>query len=156
MTRDRWTVGLDPGTEYVGVCILNPKGQMHEIDVIHARGSRPFRLGCIYVTVLRRLRKLPRGKIDVAIEHALFVKSQKTAIIMGEARGALLAACGRVQARVTDYFPSQAKKAVTGKGNATKEYTATMVRRMLGLDEDPPLDAGDAGALALHHFGRRA
>ncbi len=46
--------------------------------------------------------------------------------------------------------PSEVKAAVTGYGQADKKQVATMVARILGLDELPtPADASDALALAI-------
>ena len=46
----------------------------------------------------------------------------------------------------------QVKKAVTGKGKASKEQVAFMVKRLLGIQKDiKPLDITDAIAIALTH-----
>ena len=42
--------------------------------------------------------------------------------------------------------------AVVGKGTASKDQVAFMVRALLGLSETPPADAADALALGMAHL----
>ena len=52
--------------------------------------------------------------------------------------------------------PSVVKKAVVGRGGASKEQVAAMVRVLLGLAEAPkPADVTDALAVALAYAHRR-
>ena len=55
---------------------------------------------------------------------------------------------------VTEYAPLKVKKSVTGKGTASKEQVAEMLRRLLKIQEMPKLlDATDAlGVAVCHHF----
>jgi crossover junction endodeoxyribonuclease RuvC len=43
------------------------------------------------------------------------------------------------------------KQAVTGRGRATKEQVALMVRALVGLRRPPRADAADALAVAVAH-----
>jgi crossover junction endodeoxyribonuclease RuvC len=57
---------------------------------------------------------------------------------------------------IYEYAPSKAKLAVTGRGNASKEQVAAMLRQLfpeLGTYSTPPdtLDATDALSLAVCH-----
>ena len=53
-----------------------------------------------------------------------------------------------------EYSPMEVKIALTGYGRATKEQVREMVKRLLGLEEDPSLDASDALAVAICHLHR--
>jgi crossover junction endodeoxyribonuclease RuvC len=86
-----------------------------------------------------------------AIEKIIFVQSNRTAIIMGSARGAALVAVAGAGLTVTEYPAKFIKKAATGYGSAKKEQVAFMMRALLGLRETPPSDAADALAIALTH-----
>ncbi len=56
-----------------------------------------------------------------------------------------------------EYSALEIKKAVTGYGQADKEQVLTMVRSLLGLDDDDvPLDASDALAAAICHLNARS
>jgi crossover junction endodeoxyribonuclease RuvC len=92
---------------------------------------------------------------EVAIEGAFFAKNAKTAMILGQARGAVLAACAIKALPVYEYSPRSIKQAVVGVGSAQKEQVALMVMRLLGLKEQPQEDAADALAAAICHAHQR-
>ena len=67
----------------------------------------------------------------------------------------MIATAARRGARVVEYAPAAAKKAVVGHGGGSKEQVAAMVATLLGCGElDVPHDATDALALALTHVQR--
>jgi crossover junction endodeoxyribonuclease RuvC len=90
----------------------------------------------------------------------------RSLVTLGQARGAILAAVGTRQAALTELSPSEIKKAVTGRGGATKEQVAHMVGVLLGprareviAAAGAGLDATDALAVALaclHRTPRQA
>ena len=50
----------------------------------------------------------------------------------------------------TEYMPTKVKKAITGKGAASKQQVAAMVKSITQYKEDPNyLDATDALAVAI-------
>jgi len=87
-----------------------------------------------------------------AIESVIFVQSFKTAITLGAARGAALLAAAEREMPIHEYPPKRVKQAVVGRGSATKDQVAFMMRALLGLTETPPSDAADALAIGLAHF----
>ena len=84
-----------------------------------------------------------------AVEGLFFAQNIKTAIIMGEARGAALAVLGEAGLEIYEIAPRKVKQAIVGYGAAQKLAVAKMVQRMLQLTELPAADAADALALAL-------
>jgi len=82
-----------------------------------------------------------------AIEGGFYFKNVRTAMILGEVRGVVIAACAAAGVPVYEYSPRSAKQAVTGFGGAQKD----MVVAILGLQETPPEDAADALAIAICH-----
>lgn len=84
-----------------------------------------------------------------AIEGLFFAQNLQTALIMGEARGAALAAIAEAGLEIYELAPRKVKQAIVGFGGAQKLAVAKMVQRMLGLEELPDPDAADAMALAL-------
>jgi len=84
-----------------------------------------------------------------AVEGLFFAQNLKTAIIMGEARGAALAVLGEAGLEVYEIATRKVKQAIVGYGAAQKLAVAKMVQRLLQLDELPAADAADALALAL-------
>ena len=87
-----------------------------------------------------------------AVESVIYVQSYKTAIIMGAARGAALLAAAESGLKIYEYPPKRVKQAVVGRGGASKDQVAFMMRALLGLTETPPSDAADALAIGLAHF----
>ncbi len=49
------------------------------------------------------------------------------------------------------YAPALVKLAVTGRGRASKDQVARMVRVLIGLRRTPRADAADALAVAIAH-----
>lgn len=86
-----------------------------------------------------------------AIEGAFFAKNARTAMVLGQARGAAIAACARKGLQITEHSPRSVKSAVVGTGTATKEQVAKMVMRLLDLNEEPQEDAADGLAIAICH-----
>jgi crossover junction endodeoxyribonuclease RuvC len=83
------------------------------------------------------------------VEGLFFAQNLKTALIMGEARGAAMAAVAQGGLPVFEIAPRKVKQAIVGYGAAQKLAVAKMVQRLLGLAEMPAPDAADALALAL-------
>jgi crossover junction endodeoxyribonuclease RuvC len=88
----------------------------------------------------------------VVIETPFAGRFPKAALVLAEARGALLAELGRWGGEVVELEPARVKAAVVGNGRAEKRQVAYVVRHTLGLDQEPPADAADALALALCHL----
>ena len=85
------------------------------------------------------------------VEGLFFAQNLKTAIIMGEARGAAMAAIAEAGLDIYEIATRKVKLAIVGYGAAQKLAVAKMVQRMLNLAELPAPDAADALALALAH-----
>jgi crossover junction endodeoxyribonuclease RuvC len=85
------------------------------------------------------------------IEGLFYAQNLQTALLMGEARGAALAAVAEAGLEIFELAPRKVKQAIVGYGAAQKLAVAKMVQRMLGLETVPEPDAADALALALTH-----
>jgi crossover junction endodeoxyribonuclease RuvC len=89
----------------------------------------------------------------VCVEQAFYGKNARTALVLGLARGMALLAARKSGVEVVEFSPLEIKKAVVGRGNATKEQVSYMVHTLL----HPPaghaqVDANDALAAALCAF----
>jgi len=85
------------------------------------------------------------------VEGLFYAQNLQTAIVMGEARGAALAAIAEAGLEIFEIAPRKVKQAVVGYGAAQKLAVAKMVQRLLNLPKPPAPDAADALALALAH-----
>ncbi len=98
-----------------------------------------------------------RTKPDLAaIEDIFFAKNARTSLVLGEARGVVIAACASLAIPVYQYEPRRVKKAIAGNGAADKLQVRKMTMVLLGLKEEPQEDAGDALAIALCHINSRS
>ena len=106
----------------------------------------------------RCLARIAQGLREVLKQHApsvcvveglFYAQNLQTALIMGEARGAALAAVAEAGLEIFEIAPRKVKQAIVGHGAAQKLAVAKMVQRMLRLADPPAPDAADALALAL-------
>jgi crossover junction endodeoxyribonuclease RuvC len=86
-----------------------------------------------------------------AIEGLFYAQNLQTALILGEARGAALAAMAEAGLDIFEIAPRKVKQAIVGYGAAHKAAVAKMVQRLLHLAALPAPDAADALAIALAH-----
>jgi crossover junction endodeoxyribonuclease RuvC len=87
----------------------------------------------------------------VAVESVIYAKNANTTLVLGEARGAVVAAAANAGLDIYEYEPRRVKKAVCGNGMAEKEQIQRMVKTLLNLSELPQNDAADALAIAIAH-----
>lgn len=149
----RLVLGIDPGTAVTGFGVVAVDGRstsLVECGVIRteARDPLPQRLAEVYEGV-RDL--IARHRPDtMAIEDVFYAKNVRTTVVLGHARGVILLAAQQAALTIHEYPPSEIKKAITGRGGATKEQVQFMVARLLKLKHAPqPADAADGVAAAL-------
>lgn len=99
---------------------------------------------------LREVVKETRPTVCV-MEGIFFAQNLKTAIVMGQARGAAIVPMAEAGLEIYEIATRKVKQAIVGYGGAQKSAVAKMVQRMLGLKKQPASDAADALALALTH-----
>ncbi len=93
---------------------------------------------------------------SVAVEGIFYCRNVRTAVVLGEARGAVIAACAASGVAVYEYPPRRIKQAVVGFGAADKGQVQRMVCAILGLDAKPSEDEADALAVAICHANSMA
>ncbi|MBA2277777.1 MAG: crossover junction endodeoxyribonuclease RuvC [Chloroflexia bacterium] len=153
-TRERVTLGIDPGTAILGYGVIQGEREPELVDygVIETGADvpMPLRLSTLFDRVTELLAQYVPDA--VAIEQLFFARNVTTAIAVGQARGVVLLAAARAGVAVTEYSPSEVKHAIVGYGKADKNQMQEMVRLILDLDVAPhPDDAADALAIALCH-----
>jgi crossover junction endodeoxyribonuclease RuvC len=145
-------LGLDPslrGTGYGVIELAKPHPRTLAYGTISCPKDWPHSrcLAHISQTLREVLRKFQ--PTVGAVEGLFFAQNIKTAIVMGEARGAALAVLGEAGLEIYEIAPRKVKQAIVGYGAAQKLAVAKMVQRLLQLAEMPAADAADALALAL-------
>ena len=114
----------------------------------HTRASmRPeLRLKTIHDTVIDLIDRY--GPDAVAVEESFVGADARTALSVGQARGAVLVAAARAGVGCVEYAPAHVKQAVCGYGRAEKAQMQRMVQAILRLDI-PPASSHEADALAV-------
>lgn len=150
-------LGIDPGTNIMGygvILIQNREIILLAMGAIHLTklGDHSLRLKKIFE---RTLSLIDEFKVDeMAIEAPFYGKNVQSMLKLGRAQGVAMAASMMREIPVTEYLPKKIKKAITGKGAATKEQVASMLKSFVNFKENPKyLDATDGLAVAIcHHF----
>jgi crossover junction endodeoxyribonuclease RuvC len=94
---------------------------------------------------------------EVAIENPFYAQNIKTALTLGQVRGAALVAIASQKKPLFEYSPLEVKKAVTGYGQADKNQMITMIKALLEIDDDKlETDAADALSVAFCHTNTRS
>ena len=148
-------LGIDPGTASTGFGVVESQAQALKTltgGVISTAADVP---------VEQRLAAIASHLCDLlddhepdalAIEEVFFGRNVRSAIAVGQARGAVLAAAGARDIPCFSYTPQAVKLAVCGSGAARKDQVQRMVAALLGLEAPPASDhAADALALAICH-----
>lgn len=149
-------LGIDPGLQRTGFGVIDVDGPRlayvasGTIGTLEApRHDLPARLKLI-VEGIHEVQQ--RYRCEAAALEIVFVNvNPQSTLLLGQARGAALAALVMAGLPVAEYSPAQLKKAVVGHGGATKADIQEMVRRLLNLPGLPGKDAADALGLAITH-----
>ena len=84
-----------------------------------------------------------------AVEEVFLNKNPQSTLKLAQARGAVLAACGRASLPVAEHAARLVKKAVVGTGAAEKTQVQAMLRVLLPGIAVAGADAADALAVAI-------
>jgi crossover junction endodeoxyribonuclease RuvC len=148
-------LGIDPGTAHCGYGIVTTNGGRlsavgHGSWTTSARERPELRLKRIHDEVAALIDE--HEPDAVVLEESYVGADARTALFVGQARGAVLVACAAARVRCAEYPPATVKQAVCGYGRAEKEQVQRMVKAILGLREKPaPHHAADALAVAICH-----
>ena len=143
--------GVDPGTILTGFGIINSKG--NNISLIKSgivktnpNDDLSKKLKYIYTSLNNEVIK---HKPDVfCIETAFYGKNVQSAMKIGYVRGVAMLVASINDILCVEYSPREIKKAVVGKGSASKEQVQFMIRNLLNLNTDK-LKFDETGALAV-------
>jgi crossover junction endodeoxyribonuclease RuvC len=148
-------IGIDPGTASCGFGIVHESdGRLRAIG--HGwwqtpAGQRPeLRLKTIFDEVAALIEA--HRPDAVALEESFVGVDARTALSVGQARGAVMVAAANAGVDCAEYPPARVKQVVCGYGRAEKQQVQKMVKAILSLQTAPkPLHASDALAVAICH-----
>ncbi len=152
-------LGIDPALSITGYGVID--SDKNRLSLVRAgtiitssRDNLPERLNKIYAAAIDLVSEF---KPQVLVLEKIYVhyRHPTTAYILGQARGIICLACAKGNIPLVEYAATQVKKAIVGRGLASKYQIQRMVAGMLNLKELPKYaDVTDALALAIaysHH-----
>lgn len=150
MTR---ILGVDPGSRITGFGVIEVQGSRYTYvasGCISVQGEAlSDRLRSLFVNVDELVSEYTPAVMSV--ERVFVQRNADSALKLGQARGAAICAGALRPIVVHEYTPAQIKKAIAGKGNASKAQIQHMVKALLNLRGALAEDAADALACALCH-----
>jgi crossover junction endodeoxyribonuclease RuvC len=149
-------LGLDPGSLKTGFGIIDcDRGVIRIVTqgcIATSGGPLADRLRIIHAKVVELIAT--HSPQEIAVERVFLSKNADSALKLGQARGAALAAVPATLG-VHEYAPRAIKLAVVGVGGAEKAQVQHMVRQLLAIEIKLAADAADALAVAICHAHSR-
>jgi crossover junction endodeoxyribonuclease RuvC len=148
-------IGIDPGTAACGYGIVHQSGGRlraigHGWWRTRADERPELRLKTIFDGVAGLIAE--HAPDAVVLEESFVGVDARTALSVGQARGAVLVAAALAGVECAEYAPARVKQTVCGYGRAEKAQVQRMVKSILALEQLPtPNHAADALAVAICH-----
>jgi crossover junction endodeoxyribonuclease RuvC len=155
------TLAIDPGYERLGIAVIEKETGGKEVLLFSEcfktdkKLSHPERLGLIKARIEEVISQYQ--PTSLAIETLFFTNNQKTALLVAEARGAIISTSQTASLKVSEYTPNSIKLAVTGYGKSDKNAIIKMVPQLIKISPEKMKqiihdDEYDAIAVGLTHF----
>lgn len=146
-------LGVDPGSRLTGIGVIDADGSriihVHHEVIRAGAGTLAQRIHILFQS-LQSIIEIYQPE-SVGIEDVFVAKNAASALKLGQARGALIAACANAGLEVTAYSPTTVKQSVAGFGRADKQQIQHMIQLLLKPKSAPAEDAADALAVAICH-----
>lgn len=149
-------MGIDPGTNFTGYGVVSVAG--NEVSYVAMGFIELGKLNDAYAK-LRHIFERVSALIDeyhpdeVAFESPFYGDNVQSMLKLGRAQGVAMAAALTKEIPVFEYAPRKIKLSITGKGAASKEQVAAMLKTILKLAELPVnKDSTDGLAVAMCHY----
>lgn len=152
-------MGIDPGTVQMGIGIVEYKSGsfkpvFYDVLKMSSKETIPDRIGKIFAYITNVLKEY-----DVAtasVEDIFTSINYRSALKLGQAKGAIIAAIKNADIPLSEYTPKEVKMSVCGYGGADKDQVKKIVEMLLGLKIKGAYDITDALAIAICHANHSA
>ena len=151
-------IGIDPGlvkTGYGIVSIKNEKPELIDFGIISPNPNDTIsnRIFTIFSDIEQLINTYSPSVFS--IEDIFYSRNFKSAMLLGQARGAAVLAAAKYKLPIFEYSAKKVKQSITGNGNADKTQVQYMVTKILNIrTKSMPLDASDALGIALCHLNQ--
>lgn len=149
-------LGIDPALTVTGYGVIESKNNslsLVEAGIIKTSSHEllPRRLNRIYQAINKLILDT---KPEVMVLEKLYAhyRHPTTAYLLGQARGVICLVCATKNIGLAEYAATRVKKAIVGRGLASKYQVQRMVASVLNIGSLPKYtDVTDALALAIAH-----
>ena len=147
-------LGIDPGLQVCGYAVISLDSgdiKLIEAGICRTDAKTPIEKRLVQIaqdinSLLEKFKPACMAVEDLYSHYA----HPKTAILMGHARGVILATACSNGTEVKSFAATRIKKSLTGNGRASKLQMQRSIKSLLGLAKMPePADVADAIAAAL-------
>jgi crossover junction endodeoxyribonuclease RuvC len=148
-------VGIDASLRSTGIGVVESQGsRLKVVEFVTVRNPASLSHSeCLRLTLVELKSVFDRCKPQAsAIEGGFYFKNAKTALVLGEVRGVVIAASASAGIPIYEYSPRLVKQALTGFGAAQKDQVSKIVKVILGVGGEIQEDAADALAIAICHI----
>jgi len=150
-------LGVDPGLRHTGWGVIKmdgPRLAWVAHGVIHPDTKADLADRLADLAAQLRAVVDAHNPDEAAVEETFVNINPKSTLLLGQARGAAMAALAGAGLKVHEFATRKVKLSVVGTGGADKDQVAFMVRRLLPKAGNVSADAADALAVAIcgaHH-----
>ncbi|HLR77056.1 MAG TPA: crossover junction endodeoxyribonuclease RuvC [Balneolaceae bacterium] len=152
-------LGIDPGSRFTGYAVLTKQQNKFKtlrcdvISLAHLE-NHSDRLQTIFDKISSIIASVQPSQC--AIETPVYGVDPLAMLKLGRAQAAAMLAITNSGISVTEYYPKEVKKSITGNGNAGKQQVAFMLKKVVDLPaEKLKDDATDALAVAWCHYTKQ-
>ena len=150
-------LGIDPGSRITGFGVIKTQGSTHQYITSgniktsgETAGDRCYQIFAGITEIVKTYQPDEVGIEEVFVRH-----NPKSALKLGQARGAAMVAVAAFDIMLAEYAPRKIKQTVVGYGAADKAQVQHMIKILLNLSDLPQVDAADALAVAMCHASHR-
>lgn len=150
-------LAIDPGYERLGIAVIEKEPRSKEMLLYSdcfktsSKLPHPERLRLIYEEIKRIIAEHVPERL--AVETLFFSSNQKTALLVAEARGVIIATATAAGLEIFEFNPNSIKLAVTGSGASDKDHIIKMIPLLIKMEKEIRHDDEyDAIACGLTYF----
>lgn len=149
-------LGIDPGLSICGYGLIDWKdgfSVLIEAGIVKTQANQSVqkRLEHIYTGFLALMKRMQPEAVALEKIYSHH-RHPATSYALGHARGLICLLAAQLKIALFEYSSTHIKKAVVGRGQASKEQIQRMVQHFLGIKGTPKYyDITDALAVAIAH-----
>ena len=129
-------LGIDPGLTKTGFGIIDINNEnTNFVDCGIIKPRTKDKLEKRLLTIFEDISKIisEHKPTIFCIEEVFYGKNFKSALLLGQARGAAMVSAASKKINIFEYSAKKIKQSVTGNGNAKKEQVRFMVTSILNI-----------------------